>query len=103
MVTLLLKQINAKQRLVCAKKTFLGRFIVGLVPLSANRQQKILGITGKDISTKVMRQNNFRVMVLSFMPGNVCVISDYRLQRHGATAEQVSSELLKVALQELGH
>jgi archaemetzincin len=60
-------------------------------------------MTGKDIATKTIRQNNWGVMGLSYMPGNVCIISDYRLQKHGRSAEQIRAKLLKVALHELGH
>lgn len=63
----------------------------------------VLGITGKDISTTTERQSNWGIMGLAYKPGNVCVVSDYRLQKHGITAEHIRVKLLKVALHELGH
>jgi len=85
------------------KRFWADSLLVWLKPFSANRNEKVLGITGKDISTKTVSQNNRGVMGLSYVPGNVCIISDYRLQQHGATAQQIREKLLKVALHELGH
>jgi len=104
MVTILPKQkIPANAWYAPRKRFWADSILVWLRPFAANRHQKVLGITGKDISTKTVRQNNWGVMGLSYVPGNVCVISDYRLQKHGTTAEQVRAKLLKVALHELGH
>ena len=74
-----------------------------LKKLSSNTNVYVIGITGKDISTKKSKYPNWGVMGLDYMPGNACVISDYRLQAFPKTREHIDSQLLKVAIHELGH
>ena len=74
-----------------------------LLPLSGNNRNYIMGVTGKDISTKHNGQANWGIMGLGFTPGNSCIISDYRLQAYPKTRETIDTQLLKVAIHELGH
>jgi len=74
-----------------------------LKKLSPSSNIYAIGITGKDISTKKSKYPNWGVMGLGLMPGNACVISDYRLQAYPKTREHIDSQLLKVAIHELGH
>ena len=85
------------------KRFWADSLLQWLKPLSHVKNEKILGITGRDISTRMVGKSNWGVMGLAFVPGNVCVVSDYRLQQHGITAEHIRQKLLKVALHELGH
>ncbi len=43
------------------------------------------------------------IMGFGYLPGNACVISNYRLGKYPQTQIQLNEKLLKVALHELGH
>jgi archaemetzincin len=85
------------------KRFWADSLLQWLKPLSKDTHQKVLGVTGKDISTRMAGKPNWGVMGLAYVPGHVCVVSDYRLQQHGISAVHIRQKLLKVALHELGH
>lgn len=68
--------------------------------LSENTQGRhiSIGVTSKDISTSMPGIEDWGVMGLSYMPGNACIISSFRLNRGN-----LSDQLFKVAIHELGH
>jgi len=65
---------------------------------SAKKDTVIIGLTGKDISTRKGNIADWGVMGLGFEPGNACVVSSFRLSK-----ANISGQLYKVALHELGH
>jgi len=58
----------------------------------------IIGLTSKDVSITKGNINDWGVMGLGNEPGNACVVSTYRLSK-----TNLSSQLNKLALHELGH
>ena len=54
-----------------------------------------IGLTHRDISTSIHRQYNYGIMGLSFLPGEACVVSTYRLKR--------KDDLWKVTIHEFLH
>ncbi|HTE00041.1 MAG TPA: hypothetical protein VK668_12185 [Mucilaginibacter sp.] len=58
----------------------------------------IIGLTNKDISTSKEKILDWGVMGLGFQPGNACVVSTFRLSK-----TELSGQLYKLALHELGH
>ncbi len=63
--------------------------------------EAIAGLTDKDISTTSGNIQDWGVFGLGLKPGNVCVISTFRLQ--STTAKQFRERLIKVVLHEIGH
>lgn len=57
-----------------------------------------IGITVKDISTTKEDISDWGVMGLSFQPGNACIASTFRLNKHN-----LLDQLFKVSIHELGH
>lgn len=62
----------------------------------------ILAVTSKDISTSIESHKDWGVFGLAHCPGNVCVISDFRLQKT-KTPTALATCLKNVALHEIGH
>jgi archaemetzincin len=58
----------------------------------------IIGLTSKDISTTKAGAEDWGIMGLGFQPGNACVVSTFRL-----TKANLSKQLIKISLHELGH
>src|SRR6202000_1310347 len=58
----------------------------------------IIGLTAKDISMNKGNIKDWGIMGLGFQPGNACVISAFRLSK-----SNLSEQLYKIALHELGH
>lgn len=63
----------------------------------------ILGITGKDISTKDETHEDWGVFGLGFIGGSSCVVSDFRLKKSARDKNHLQERLIKVVLHELGH
>ncbi len=74
-----------------------------LLPILATNQKfdKIIGITGVDISTTKPPNKDWGVFGLGQMPGKSCVVSDFRLQKKGAVSS--TERLSRVAIHEIGH
>lgn len=60
----------------------------------------VLGLTYKDISTTTHGYYDYGVMGLARSPGDVCIVSTYRLSRRG---DDRYDQLFKVAIHELAH
>ncbi len=71
-----------------------------IVFLSENTPGKhvSIGVTNRDISSSNPSVDDWGVMGLSFIPGNACVISSFRLNK-----SNLADQLFKVAIHELGH
>ena len=63
----------------------------------------LVGLTDKDISTANGKIADWGVFGLGMCPGNVCIISSYRLKRASNTKNQLEERLIKVVLHEVGH
>jgi len=85
------------------KRYWADTLLKHLKQMSSNPNMFIVGITGKDISTKKSKYPNWGVMGLGYMPGRACIISNYRLQAYPKSIELIDSQLLKVAIHEIGH
>lgn len=60
----------------------------------------VLGLTYKDISTSTRGYYDYGVMGLARSPGDVCIVSTYRLSRR---SEYRFDQMFKVAIHELAH
>ena len=71
-----------------------------IVFLSGNTPGKhiSIGVTNRDISSSNPGVDDWGVMGLSFIPGNTCVVSSFRLNK-----SNLADQLFKVAIHELGH
>ncbi len=58
----------------------------------------VIGLSHADISTTKGDVKDWGVMGLGYMPGNACIVSDFRLSR-----KNMLEQFYKVALHELGH
>jgi len=63
----------------------------------------IVGITGKDISTRKGNNADYGIMGFGFQPGYACVVSIFRLQGDNPTEKLLFQRLLKTVLHEMGH
>jgi archaemetzincin len=64
----------------------------------AKPNEKLIGFTTRDISTRKGTNDDWGVMGLGKCPGNSCVVSTFRLNM-----AQGKNQLFKVAIHELGH
>ena len=64
----------------------------------ASTDTVVIGLTSKDISTTKGDIKDWGIMGLGSQPGNVCVVSTYRLSK-----TNLSSQLNQLTLHELGH
>ncbi len=71
--------------------------------LITNNIDALAGLTDKDISTTNGKIEDWGVFGLGMCPGNVCVISTFRLQKASNTKAQLKERLMKVILHEVGH
>lgn len=62
----------------------------------------VVGVTTKDISIGP-GTSNWGIMGLGYCPGQVCILSEYRLKRNTKGALQKQERLLQLALHEMGH
>ena len=63
----------------------------------------IVGLTNKDISTKKGNYSDWGIFGLGYMPGDVCIVSTYRLSDDSTGQAVLSDRLTKTVLHELGH
>ena len=70
---------------------------------SYQHYDKVIGITGKDISTTKDSYADWGIFGLGYCPGKSCVISTFRLKKNARDKEHVNDRVVKVALHELGH
>lgn len=64
---------------------------------------RIVGITEKDISTTKGSYEDWGILGLGEMGGNICVISTFRMGRGKVSEKQFFERLVKVVNHELGH
>jgi len=72
--------------------------IIACLSRTAKEGTIVIGLSHADISTTKKNVRDWGVMGLGYQPGAACVVSDFRLRKHGQ-----ESQLYKVALHELGH
>ncbi|MES2772873.1 MAG: matrixin family metalloprotease [Bacteroidota bacterium] len=97
------RELPANAYFAPGKRYKADSLLVFLKPFVSNVNTYVLGVTGKDISTRKGAFPNWGIMGLGYQPGQCCVISDYRLCKYPQTEMQLNERLLKVALHELGH
>jgi archaemetzincin len=64
---------------------------------------KILGLMSSDLSATKGPVYDWGVMGVASLAGHACVVSDYRLGGHRASASLIERRMRQVALHELGH
>lgn len=64
---------------------------------------KVIAITGKDISTTKGQYPDWGILGLGFCPGKSCVVSTRRLKKSATGTRHLQERTVKVALHELGH
>jgi archaemetzincin len=67
-----------------------------------NSKENLLLITEKDIATKKGNISEYGIFGLGFRPGNVCVVSTYRLKRN-VNRDRFVDRLTKISIHEVGH
>jgi len=67
------------------------------------KSSKILGLTGKDISTTKGEYYDWGIFGLGVLGGKSCVVSTYRLGKNKVSKKQFHERLVKVINHELGH
>jgi archaemetzincin len=70
---------------------------------AAEKNQYIIGVTHRDISTSKGNITDWGVMGLGFMPGKACVISTFRIKNNLRNRQHELERFFKVGLHELGH
>jgi len=58
----------------------------------------VIALTSKDISTSKGNIKDWGIMGLAYCPGNVCVVSTFRLSK-----KNIDDQFYKVAIHEIGH
>lgn len=71
--------------------------------LNNNRFEKIIGVTTKDISTRKDDIENWGILGLGTCPGEVCVISTFRVGKNKISKSVFLRRMTTLALHELGH
>ena len=74
-----------------------------LQTLKPPQARLILGITGKDISTRKGQNPDYGIMGFGLQPGDACVVSLYRLQKNNPSNSLLFQRLLKTVIHEMGH
>lgn len=68
-----------------------------------NQVEKLIGLMSSDIETSKAGQKNWGVMGLGECPGNVCVVSSFRVRRTSKDQKQLLDRMTVLCLHELGH
>jgi len=87
----------ARQRYIADSLLIYLRFV------NRNKNEKIIGITSKDISTQKLPYDNWGVLGLGSCPGEACLISSYRAGKNKVKAIVFEKRMISLALHELGH
>jgi archaemetzincin len=77
--------------------------LVFLTRVSPDKNEKIIGITPKDISTRKGDIENWGILGLGDCPGPSCVISSFRAGRQKVKPVVFAQRMIVLALHELGH
>jgi archaemetzincin len=75
-------------------------FLQGIKPATV---RLVAGLTDKDISTRKDDNPDYGIMGYGLRPGDVCVVSTYRLQKDHPSQKLLFQRLLKTTLHEIGH
>ena len=92
---------NLSDDLLSTSKT---RYEANKILQKFNSNKKIIIVTQKDIVHHNKKRNilEWGIIGLGYMPGNVCVVSTYRI-KNKVSREKFESRLTKVSLHEMGH
>lgn len=92
---------NLSEDLLSKSKT---RYEANKILQKYNSKKRIILVTQKDIVHHNKKRNiqEWGIIGLGYMPGNVCVVSTYRI-KNGVTKEKFESRLKKISLHEFGH
>jgi len=71
--------------------------------VNRSKNEKIIGITSKDISTRKAPYDNWGILGLGSCPGEACVISSFRAGKNKVKADVFEKRMVALALHELGH
>jgi archaemetzincin len=74
-----------------------------LETITTGQNDKIIGLTTKDISTTKGKYYDWGIFGLGSIDGKTCVVSTYRLKRGKTTQKVFAERLIKVVNHELGH
>jgi archaemetzincin len=77
--------------------------LVFLRQVNANKFEKIIGVTTKDISTRKGDVANWGILGLGTCPGEVCVVSTFRAGKNKVPQSIFLQRMITLALHELGH
>lgn len=69
----------------------------------SERVEKLIGLMSSDIETSKAGQKSWGVMGLGECPGNVCVVSSFRVRRTSKNQKQLLDRMTVLCLHELGH
>jgi archaemetzincin len=95
------KEISLTEDILTSSKK---RYEANKILLKYKSPENVLLITQKDIAYHDKKRNvkEWGIIGLGYMPGNVCVVSTYRI-KNKVTKEKFDSRLKKVSLHEIGH
>jgi archaemetzincin len=85
------------------KRYIADSLLIYLRFVNRNKNEKIMGITSKDISTRKIPFDNWGVLGLGSCPGEACVISSFRAGKNKVSAAVFEKRMIALALHELGH
>ena len=77
--------------------------LVFLEEVNAERYDKIIGLTAKDISTRKKAYENWGVLGLGYCPGEACVVSTFRAGKKKVSQKNFERRMVTLSLHELGH
>jgi archaemetzincin len=69
----------------------------------SGQAEKLIGLMSSDIETSKAGQKNWGVMGWGECPGNVCVVSSFRVRRTSKNQNQLLDRMTVLCLHELGH
>jgi archaemetzincin len=69
----------------------------------SEQAEKLIGLMSVDIETSKAGQKSWGVMGLGECPGNVCVVSYFRVRRTSKNQKQLLDRMTVLCLHELGH
>ena len=77
--------------------------LVFLEEVNAQRYEKIIGLTTKDISTRKKAYENWGVLGLGYCPGKACIVSTFRAGKKKVSPKDFERRMVTLSLHELGH
>lgn len=77
--------------------------LIFLRQVNANKFEKIIGVTTKDISTRKGDVANWGILGLGTCPGEACLVSTFRAGKNKVSQNVFLQRMTNLALHELGH